>query len=171
MNPKLGGILLDVAYRRDIFETDLGRTLDIKASILLVVIVFLATLSSNMIFVQLGFYIRLGQFFSIGLLSIATVLAIAELWPRDYQRENMPELWEAWIADLEKLYEGQAEKETRVLGETVRGRAERAKERVIANRRINETKSHLLFRSFRFTVLSMAIELMSLIVLSFKRPL
>ena len=171
MNPKLGGILLDVAYKRDIFETDLGRTLDIKASILLVVIVFLATLSSNMVFLQLGFYIRLGQFFSVGLLSIATVLAIAELWPRDYQRENMPELWEAWITGLERHYKGQTEKETRVLGEAVRGRAERAKERVIANRRTNETKSDLLIWSFRFTVLSMAIELMRLMVLSFKHPL
>ena len=48
---------------------------------------------------------------------------------------------------------------------------ERAKERVIANRRTNETKSDLLIWSFRFTVLSMAIELMSLMVLSFKHPL
>ena len=75
--------LRELVADRDRLELSLGDALDVKGSIVLVVITFLATLSGSLLESPgLGRYGRLGQLISIVALAVGGVLAVVSVAPQ-----------------------------------------------------------------------------------------
>lgn len=153
----------DDVRSRDTYELSLGDVLDVKVSILLAAITFLAGLSGGiLISVKLPLILKAGQIISLVALSVAGTLALFELWPRNYDFPDLPKSWDAWIESLEKHYagkEGQADLTYRAY---VEGFIERAGERIEKNHAINLTKSRLMTHCFWVTGLALAVNLLTL---------
>jgi len=95
--------LSEYVYERDRIEFSLGDTLDIKTGLLLATLTFLALQSGSLIESKLSFAQSVAQSLSILFQVIGAVFCVLELWPRDYEREAMPELYDAWIAQSEEF--------------------------------------------------------------------
>jgi hypothetical protein len=153
----------DDVRSRDACELSLGDVLDVKVSILLVAITFLAGLSGGiLISVKLPLVLKVGQIISLAALSVAGTLALFELRPRNYDFPDLPKFWDAWIKSLEKHYAGKEGKADLIYRTYVGGFIKRAEERIEKNHAINLTKSRLMTYCFWATGLSLAINLLTL---------
>jgi len=160
-----------VAQRLDVKDDQLlrmGDALDVKASIELIVITFLATQTADFLnnaqIVGLWAWLQLG---SAVALIVAGVFALWELWPRDYEVEASESL-EGWASELCDFYKREADAELKIAESLHMGRIKRVKERVAANNRVNDWKSRLLMWSFRFTGAAMIMNLLTLIGQAFR---
>lgn len=149
-------------FERDRQEFALGDTLDIKTSIVLVALTFLASQTAQCLQSELVFPGKVFQYFSIVALVLGGVTAVAELWPRDYRIEATPDKYERWIDQLEVYYSDEPNASAKVIREAVTRRAELAKERIQENLSVNKQKSHLMMISFVCTTLAFALNLATL---------
>src|SRR5690348_2991559 len=92
------------AKEKDTKQFSLGDTLDVKASVILVVIVFLATESGDFFRSNLGVWETRLQYFSVVMLVIAGILAFIELCPREYKTDDSVEAFGEWLHNLEVYY-------------------------------------------------------------------
>jgi hypothetical protein len=142
----------------------LGDTIDVKASIGLVVITFLATQSASFLAVnEPGRWLQMVSAFA---LSIAGVFALCELWPRTYAIEAA-EAMDGWIKDLRDYYKDEKNADALIEAAMSDGHILRAKERIERNAAINKQKSMLLGWSFRFTALALVLNLSTLLIRAF----
>ena len=139
----------------------LGDAIDVKASIALVVITFLATQTASFLTVREPW--RELQVVSAFLLAIAGVLALLELWPRTYAIDASESL-DGWIAELRDYYQNRADADQLVASAVAAGHIERTKERIEKNNAINEQKSKLMDWSFRCTAVAMLLNLGTLVM-------
>lgn len=144
----------------------LGDTMDVKASIALVIITFLATQTAS--FISDGGVLawpwdRRLQLIAAVFLAVAGALAFVELWPRDYEIEPA-ESWDAWIGQLRRYYKDDPNAEQKVEAAVLEAQRLRTKERIASNSKTNEQKAELLAWSFRFTGAALALNLATLIV-------
>lgn len=147
--------------RQDEFYFGLSDTLDVKASLALIVVVFLADQSGDILSspnLPSGlFWLQLiaccGQVLS-------GVLALAAMWPRDHQCENVAGL-EEWTKELQALHNSNDET---VLSELVNGIRLRTRERVGVNQSNCRVKSRLVHSAFLFSAASLGLNLLSLLL-------
>jgi hypothetical protein len=139
-----------------------GEALDMKASIWLVIITFLATQTAYFLGKDLTRLEHHGQVLSAILLIIAGALVLAELRPQDYQIFEPSRTEEERLTELRNHYI-KYEREDLVSTKFLEEQMKWAKERIIVNRRINEQKSRLVDWSFRFMALGTAINLLTLL--------
>jgi len=139
----------EAAQKADELQRGLADTLDVKASILLVAVVFLVDVSKRLMEVEPRFLNRewlnsLVQVTNLFLLSLSTIFILLEWWPRRYALPpNAPDE-DAWICSIQT----EAEKERlpqrsiyeKILTEKLNAALQRCKE----NRRINSIKSRFL---------------------------
>jgi hypothetical protein len=164
--------LRELVADRDRLELSLGDALDVKGSIVLVVITFLATLSGSLLESPgLGRYGRLGQLISIVALAVGGVLAVVSVWPRNYYFPDLPQKYERWIADLKAYYAQQPNQDSLVESTVTEGIVVQAMDRVTRNHKINGSKSRYLQWSFWFTLGSLAIDLVTLAAIGFSKAL
>jgi hypothetical protein len=154
----------DYIKSQDDLEFELGDTLDVKTSIALVLITFLATQSADFLrhSPPLSSFWHVLQVVSVVLLVAAGVLAIVELKPRRYKARTGPAEFLAWVEELREHYKGEPDLESRVVDEINRREVEKITSRFNRNRAINAMKSNLIEWCFRFTLAAVLLNLATL---------
>jgi hypothetical protein len=150
-------------------EFALGDTLDIKTSIALVIITFLATQSAEFLKTALSPCWHTVQRISVVCIVIAGVLALIELIPRGYRLRMTPDRFREWIAQTKDFYIsiGATDPDFSTAERISSVEIEKLTDRFKVNRGINEMKSSLMAWSFYFTMAAVALNLATLIRLTF----
>jgi hypothetical protein len=167
------GLFHDMAYERllaeinakDDLAINLGDTLDVKASILLVVITFLAT--------QTAYFLDKHtpgppHFLLVGsgvLLAGSTIAAFVALWPREYMFP-LPEVSGIDRAsELRDFYTQHENVDARAMfAEFTKNEIGWAQSRISANQRKNRTKAAWLEWSFYFAAAAMVLNTATLVM-------
>src|SRR6185437_17075561 len=144
----------------------LGDVLDVKASILLVVVVFLVDISKRLTESgpQLASHPMVHaplHLLSIFLLATSVVLIFFELWPRKYALPPAIGEEDAWIEE-KRLEAGQSD--STVVEELLKKRREGALRRVNENGKINSSKSCFLKWAFRAIIPVVLIDIAMLLI-------
>ena len=160
---ELNKIQAEYMNDKDAKEFSLGDVLDVKTSVLLAVIVFLAAESDQFFHATVplskwGIWL---QYVSIGALTLAGIFAVLELKPRDYSTETSPEKEEKWVSEVQAVYAGETDS-TLVVDQILKARYTRTKERVQENIAVNRQKSSLLSVCFTFTAIAFGANLLTL---------
>jgi len=146
---------------RDRFELDLGDTFDVKASIVLLILTFLGTISATMLTAdKLTTVPKLAQIPVIAAIVISGIFCVACLWPKDYLFDDLPETYANWLADLGESDSEQLEGVTSLSLELANGR-------ITHNHALNKTKAWSLNGAFWFMALALFVELGTLAYLAF----
>jgi uncharacterized protein (DUF983 family) len=162
--------ILDFAMSQDDLEFSLGDALDVKSSIFLVVITFLAIQSAAFLssVVALSAFWHWAQILSVALLVCGGLLALLELIPRNYKARMATDEFLDWVSNLERHYKDEPQSESIVLAKIQNVEMERVRLRFIKNRKINSLKSTLNGWCFRCTMGSLALNLLTLLALSWR---
>ncbi len=161
--------LYGTAENKSTYELNLANALDVKGGILLAIITLLASDPLRLFSVATNAIIPKGLEIGFeGLLFIAAILAVAELWPRKYNSDPQPDATGAWIVRLTKHYEKYPEDAE--LGHSVRRQAvlamlKRLQDRTPKNAALNASRMAFLSWSFRFGVISIAFYLIAALTL------
>ncbi len=150
-------------------EVDLGDTFDIKTSIALVIITFLATQSAEFLKTPLSVCWHSVQRLSVACIVVAGVLALLELIPRNYRLRMTPDEFLKWVDQTKTFYQenGATDPEGSTLERIRSIEIEKLKARFTANSAVNAWKSRLMAWSFYFTMAAVALNLATLVGLSF----
>jgi hypothetical protein len=153
---------------QDDLEFALGDTLDIKTSIVLVLITFLATQSADFLrgIPPLSTFWHYTQIVSTLSLIVAGGLALYELFPREYMARMSPGKFLGWMNELSEFYKDDADAESKIVGAINDAELKKAETRFARNSAINAQKSKLLEWSFYFSLAALAINLLTLLRLS-----
>ncbi len=162
-NPKLARFLASHVFERDSREFSLCDTLDVKTSVILVVLVFLAGQSEHFFQANLSRWLVVVQCISVTFLIAGGVMAVLELWPRDYGTEGSPSAYQDWVDQLRQYYSSEENADPLTLEKAIEGRAERAKERTEQNIAVNSVKSSYLGAAFMCAVVSLAANVLTLV--------
>jgi hypothetical protein len=145
---------------QDQAELSLGDTLDVKASILLLIVIFLEGMSVGLISTRWPARSQALNFQLAGavLLAISGILVLVVIWPRDYAAES-----QSRASELLAYFEGNpgAEGDPAVAEAILKEDISKALERVTDNHAINATKSRILYFAFYVAALAMAFEVVS----------
>jgi hypothetical protein len=154
---------------QDDLEFTLGDTLDIKTSIVLVVITFLATQSADFLrgIPPLSTFWRCIQILSTLSLIVAGGVALYELFPREYMARMSPGKFLGWVKELSEFYKDHADAESKIVSAIDDAELKKVETRFARNSAINALKSKLLEWSFYFTLAALVINLLTLLRLSF----
>jgi hypothetical protein len=157
---------VDVIRRLDIKDDQLfrlGDVIDVKASIGLVVITFLATQTAEFLKDKSLPGLHYLHFLAAVSVAVAGLLALIELWPRDYELEGSEGLAE-WKDELSAYYKNDPDGAAKAAVAFTEGQVTRTVERIRNNAAINNRKSQFLIWSFRFAGLAFALNVLALIV-------
>lgn len=160
---------LEAAQKYDDSERSLGDVLDVKASVVLVAVTFIAGISGQLLVMQelspCWHKVQVSaQLCALVLLAIAGGLIIAELWPSDYVSQPTPKEDAEWI---DKLMVDNCDCNV-VLDKVLKHKLKSATERVESNKKISDRKSELLSWVFKLTAGAMFLVLGNLIVLALR---
>jgi hypothetical protein len=161
-------IILDNLKTQNDLEYQLGDTLDIKTSIALVVITFLATLSGGLLASPMPLHWHNIQLASILSLAIAGILAVWELFPRTYKVGLAPDQFRRWVQEVRAFYNTKdaPDPETKSIEFIRRKTTEQLGERFSQNSAMNARKSNLATCIFALTMLALILNLATLAGLS-----
>lgn len=165
---EIADLVADDAKRLDeiIFQT--GDVLDVKASIILVAVTFLATLSGEILTVSdLPVAIKVIQVIAVVAVSIAGVLTVCALWPRQFDVPPSPTRTSAYAEQLQQYFRGKLNADELLVEDLRKDAMEIRLERIATNRRLAVSKSR--FNKFAFYSIGVAVcaELASLLWLAF----
>jgi hypothetical protein len=161
--PDVTGVVLEQLRAKDAQLFSLSDAFDVKASIALVVITFLATQSAA--FLEKGSLLGRFEWVQRGsavALAAAGALAVVALWPRVHQTETAEGL-RAWAQQLREYYKDQPNPEMAVTEAFHAGLVERLEERIAVNSRIDQSKSRYVDWSFKCTAAALALNMATLL--------
>jgi hypothetical protein len=162
--------LREMVRERDVFELSQGDAIDVKASIALVLVTFLGTVSGTLVdSASLGCCWHIAQLFSIAAVIIAGTLVMLSVWPRDYSGADLPQKYIAWEKSLEDALQDNLDKETMLNQAIQDGLDNAALARIEVNYRINGTKAKLLAWAFWFILASVIIDSLTLAMIGFSK--
>lgn len=139
---------------------------DVKASIWLAVIIFLAIQTGDLLGGHLPKGLLYGQWLSAVLLVLAGICTLVELYPRDYQRYSPSNgVIEKWLIELRKAHGGKADAESVISKKTTSYRLLWFKKMVMANKALNRRKANLLLFSFWTVAVAAGVDLVSVAIL------
>ena len=168
MNNEIEKVVAEQEKRLDEMFFQLGDVLDVKASIILVVISFLGAISGQILVLRdLPYLIRGIQIVAVLALAGGLLASVRSLWPREFEAPPDMTEWTAYLAELEKYYsisENQAES---VAKDFIQSVAERRQEKIATNRAFTKAKSAMNDWAFRGTVVAAFAQAVSLIWLAF----
>jgi hypothetical protein len=156
-------IILEHLQAQDDLEFELGDTFDIKTSIALVVIIFLASQSGTFLASEMPRHWHTIQISSVFCVVIAGFLAMFALWPRKYKLRMEPDGYLGWVKEVNEFYGGDKAKVVEFLRNT---QIDRIRKRFARNSAINASKSKLMEWAFYFTVGALALNTATLLALS-----
>jgi hypothetical protein len=160
--------VMEFMRSQDESEFELGDTLDVKSSIALIVIIFLAGQSAE--FLQksppLSPFWHIVQVVSVVATVIAGVLCLIELRPRKYKAPMPPGDFLGWANDIERFYtEKAADPQGSALEYMSQTEREKIKTRFSINSEINREKANLIEWAFYFTAGALLLNLATLVAL------
>jgi hypothetical protein len=163
--------VMDFLRSQDEREVDLGDTFDIKTSIALVILIFLATQSADFLKMPLSFCWHIIQQLSVAFLVIAATLALIELIPRDYHLRMAPDAFLNWADQVKASYKKSdvPDPESGAIAHIRDVEIKKLKDRFTANSSVNAKKSWLVNWSFRAMTLAVILNLLTLAYVSFGR--
>jgi hypothetical protein len=161
---ELSALRARIAVERAEREFAFCDTLDVKTSIVVAIIVFLASQSDRFLRANAGRLVLDLQYISVVSLILSGIAAIVALWPRNYENEASPSEYSGWFDDLTAFYANTENPEAAILDQINEGRAMRAAERAEKLIVLNKTKSTLMFVAFVGVGLSLAINLLTLAI-------
>ncbi|HXT69558.1 MAG TPA: hypothetical protein VN700_07375 [Vicinamibacterales bacterium] len=137
---------LDRLLANDEAAYGLGDTIDTKAGLALVVVVFLAEQTGSFLMARSslthdGLVAQWGAAFA---LALAGTCCIAAMWPRDFAAEDATD-WDEWMQRLRHNHPGDDAAVSRAFFE---GRVKSVKERIRDNRAICREKANLTHAAF-----------------------
>jgi hypothetical protein len=158
---------LESAQKYDDAERSLGDVLDVKASVAIVAVTFLAGVSAQLLTAsglppQWARAQWLAQLVALVLLAVAGAMLVAELWPSEYASPPTPKEDSEWIDELT----AKGGDQDQVLEQVLTYKLSRAVARVEQNRTISEKKSSLITRAFALLAAAMIVDLANLILLA-----
>lgn len=159
--------LTKYVFERDQHEFSLGDTFDIKTGLILASLTFLAIQSGDLLksgLIHLPVEQRIMQVISLIALTIGGVFCALELWPRDYDREAMPDGYERWIAETEEYRIAYPETDSGPVTEDMvrSARLTSAKLRLAKNSTTNLKKSRYLFVAFYSAIVAFGANIVTL---------
>ena len=171
----IGEHLLEEINAKEDLSLRLGDALDVKASIGLALILFLATQTAYLLgekSLSLPLLGKWMQFTSIGFVILATFFALYELWPRNYTLPK-PESEDVSnrIKELQQHFEACAastDVEIKVAGKLVEDEIYWAKKRIADNQKKNWRKSNSLNWSFWMTIPAITLNMGTVLTLVLK---
>jgi hypothetical protein len=162
-------LLYQKIEERDRLEFSLCDSTDVKASIILLLITFLAGLSASLLAAkELDILVRAGQGLVIVLLAASTLFSLLCLKPRDYSTEKRPQEYKKWLSKLREHFAEKPNTESEVLNEFRKGSIDKTLERISQNYDVNRNKLRHLHVSFWFLMAALGSELILLFVQSIK---
>jgi hypothetical protein len=147
-----------------------GDTLDVKASMGMVVITFLGTQTAYFLDKHVVGIAHNLQAASVGFLVLATIVTVAELWPRDYLLIEPESNAIDRIAQLREYYAPYDDVELNVLDALVKDEIGWALARINKNKGTNNRKSALLNWTFYLTAGAMVLNAVTLILVWLIHP-
>jgi|WetSurMetagenome_2_1015567.scaffolds.fasta_scaffold475763_1 hypothetical protein len=161
-------IILENLESQNDIEYELGDTLDIKTSIALVVIIFLATQSGGFLAMAMPRHWHNIQLVAVICLVFSGLIAVFELFPRTYKVGLEPDEFIKWAQDVEAFYNAKTSSNPEAKGvEFIRRKVVgQMLTRFAANRAINAMKSKLVTWVFRLTLIAFILNLFTLAGLS-----
>jgi hypothetical protein len=165
----------EAAQKADDLERGLGDVLDVKASVILVAVTFLAALSQSLIASTLTNALQshsnlialVAQAVAVVFLSISAGYILIELWPQEYDLPPTPQEDEEWINSYATQRSDMSP--AQVLRDVYEGKILRASERVAKNKIINITKSARLGWGFKAVLAAALLDIGHLFVLALKQ--
>ena len=159
MNLKLREKIRSDVIERDVQERTLADVLDVKASILLVLIVFLVEQTNGIVEKAAGVrFVYIAQFISGLSLIGAGCLVVLALWPASYRFPAPAQNLVDWAEAKEK--ELGESSEDAVLAQYEAGSYLRALERANTNHRLNRKKADYVKVAFRLSALALTLNIM-----------
>lgn len=163
LEPEAMKYLTEYAVGRDNKEFDLGDTLDVKTGIIAVALTFLAVQSGELIKPDMTISGVIAQTISLVFLALGGICCVAELWPRDYDREPSPEKYQDWMVKATEFRSKNPECEPITSEKLTTVRLERAISRIRTNLALNTRKSSYMFGAFVCLAVSFGANLFTLI--------
>jgi hypothetical protein len=168
MRKEIADSLAEDAKRLDEINYSVGDVLDVKASIILVALTFLGTLSSQILLISdLPATIKVIQIIAVVALSIAAILTICTLWPRQFDIPPSPKESSAYAEELRNHFSGDPNAEGSLLQQFQIARLDLTLARIDTNNRFASSKSRSNRWAFYAVCVSVATELVSLTWLAF----
>jgi len=168
MNNEIEKAIEEQEKRLDEMFFQLGDVLDVKASIVLVVISFLGAIAGPILVLRdLPYLIRGIQIVAVFALAGGVLATVGSLWPRTFEAPPDMAEWTDYLAELEKYYSTSENRAELVARDFLQCVAERRQERIAKNRTLTKTKAALNDWAFRGTVVAALAESVSLIWLAF----
>ena len=144
-------VTVERLYAKDEMELNLGNTLDVKASLVLVLITFLAAQTEDLLSKgELSHPGRVLQMIAAISLGMALLTAVWGLWIREYAVE-LPEDLSAWIERLREFYQDELNAELEIERSILGWQIGRTTERIQINGGLNAQRTSLASWSFRLT--------------------
>jgi hypothetical protein len=146
----------------------LGDTLDIKTSIILVVIVFFATQSGMFLALSVPRHWHNLQIISVSFLVVAGLLALLELWPVEYKTRMADEQFLGWVSEIKDFYSHQdvENPESKMIERIHTVDIQRTRERLVVNSRLNAWKGWAMRWSYYTMMVAVVLNLATLLALS-----
>ncbi len=153
--------ILEKTKERDRFELELSDTFDVKASIVLLILTFLGTISATILTAdRLAQMAKLAQFPVIAGVVISGIFCVACLWPKVYLLDDLPETYSKSLPGLGQSDAERLEKVTNISIELANGR-------ISHNHALNATKSWALNRAFWSMSAALLFELAAIAYIAF----
>ncbi|MHB1794647.1 MAG: hypothetical protein ACYCPO_06735 [Acidobacteriaceae bacterium] len=160
---ELNQIILEHLQSQDDLEFELGDTFDIKTSIALVIIIFLATQSGGFLSSKMPLHWHNIQIASVACVVIAGFLAMFALWPRNYKLKLEPKGFLGWVKEVKEFYGDDKAAVVEFLRST---QIEKIQKRFARNSSINARKSRFMELAFYFTMAALVLNIATLLALS-----
>jgi hypothetical protein len=156
-----GELIGEMARERDRYELDLSDAFDVKASIVLLILTFLGTISATILTADKAALIaKLAQIPVIASVVISGMLCVVCLWPKDYLLDDFPETYSNWAACL-GLSDSEQLKTIADLS------LQLAHKRIAQNHQLNSSKAWYLNRAFWSLSVGLFAELASVAYIAF----
>ncbi len=153
--------IVERTRERDRFELELGDAFDVKASIVLVILTFLGTISATMLLADgLTRMAKLAQIPVIASVAISGIFCVACLWPKDYLLDDLPEKYADWLAGLGESESERLESLTSLSVKLANGR-------ITHNHALNKTKTWSLNGAFWSMSVALFVELGAIAYIAF----
>lgn len=163
MQKEIADAIWEDVKRLDEVNFQLGDVLDVKASIILVVITLLGALSTSILLLpNLSATIKLVQVIAVVGIVLAVVFSIIALWPRDFKIPPTPESWVSHINKLKEEHKDCTDAAALILQKFHEARMRVAMKRITSNKAIAEKKAKLNDLSFYATAGAILMELITL---------
>ncbi|HEY0703079.1 MAG TPA: hypothetical protein VGD60_09955 [Candidatus Acidoferrales bacterium] len=142
MNDKILQAVWEDAARLDDLLFTLGDTLDVKASIVLVLATLLGAVTGSILALDLlAPWVKLAQAVAVLGIFCTVVFCLVALWPSTFGTPPGVEGWEGFVTELAGDYKDDPHGLDAVLLELQGGRLGKAKQRIAINRKLTKRKA------------------------------